>query len=79
MVDINSMFSYFYRVVYKFISKALDELKNKNNECTEDSSLLQRVLYENPDNPKVAVILALDLFLVGIDTVSFYIDLNHSL
>ncbi|CAH1392591.1 unnamed protein product [Nezara viridula] len=58
------------RIVYKFVSKTLDELKNKNNECKEDSSLLQRVLYENLDNPKVAVILALDLFLVGIDTTS---------
>nr|XP_024218841.1 probable cytochrome P450 301a1, mitochondrial [Halyomorpha halys] len=58
------------RIVSKFISKVLVELKKKNDGCTENSSLLQRVLYENSDNPKVAIILALDLFLVGIDTTS---------
>ncbi|KAK9497405.1 hypothetical protein O3M35_004117 [Rhynocoris fuscipes] len=41
--------------------------KNKN---PEDMSLLERVLIQNSGNPKIAVILALDMFLVGIDTTS---------
>jgi hypothetical protein len=38
-----------------------------------DSSLLQRVLATDPD-PKTACILALDMFLVGIDTVRHHIQ-----
>lgn len=36
----------------------------------KNASLLQRVLAIEPDNPKLATILAVDMFLVGIDTVS---------
>lgn len=53
------------------IEAALDRLKNtsKERKNSEDISLLERVLLQNQDNPKIAVILALDMFLVGIDTV----------
>ncbi|XP_073994660.1 probable cytochrome P450 49a1 [Rhodnius prolixus] len=54
------------------IEAALDRLKNtsKERKNSEDISLLERVLLQNQDNPKIAVILALDMFLVGIDTTS---------
>lgn len=49
---------------------AHDELRKGNkNESEHNASLLQRVLAMEPDNPKLATILALDMFLVGIDTV----------
>lgn len=37
----------------------------------KQSSLLQRVLSLDPSNPKLAQILSLDMFIVGIDTVNF--------
>lgn len=55
----------------KYIDIALDNLKNTNLENGEPS-VLQRVLQMEND-PKVASILALDMFLVGIDTVSITI------
>lgn len=56
------------RIVYNHISAALENITKKD--ITEESSILQRVLVQNTENPKVAVILALDMFLVGIDTTS---------
>lgn len=55
------------KISMKHVNIALDNLKNveENNEM----SVLQRVLMLEND-PKVAAILALDLFLVGIDTTS---------
>lgn len=38
-------------------------------ELQRTASLLQRVLAIEPDNPKLATVLAVDMFLVGIDTV----------
>lgn len=43
---------------------------NGENELSRNASLLQRVLALDPTNPKLATILAIDMFLVGIDTVS---------
>nr|XP_018918048.1 PREDICTED: probable cytochrome P450 49a1 [Bemisia tabaci] len=55
----------------KHISSRLEELtKDSKVEVNEKSSLVQRVLALDPSNPKIAAILALDLFLVGIDTTS---------
>lgn len=50
--------------------KALKKPKNKD----EEPSVLQRVLAMDNDT-KMATILALDLFLVGIDTVRFIFDI----
>lgn len=52
----------------KHVNIALSELKENSGEKKE-LSVLQRVL-EMDKNTKTASILALDMFLVGIDTVS---------
>jgi hypothetical protein len=53
----------------KHISTALERLHSGGPvQVDNNSSLLQRVLATDPD-PKTACILALDMFLVGIDTV----------
>lgn len=51
----------------KYIDSAVERLKTKEN--SDDLSLLERILVSEPD-PKTAYVLALDLILVGIDTVS---------
>lgn len=51
----------------KHIDSAVERLKTKVN--STDLSLLERILVSEPD-PKTAYVLALDLILVGIDTVS---------
>lgn len=54
----------------KYITQALEKkLIQTNNSSNENASLLQRILELDPKNPKLATILALDMFLVGIDTV----------
>lgn len=52
-----------FRICMKYVEAAL---KNENSE--EEQSVLQKVLRLD-NNTKTAVILALDMFLVGIDTV----------
>lgn len=47
---------------------ALENLKKKNVTSDYDLSLLERVL-KDEENTKVASVMALDLILVGIDTV----------
>lgn len=55
----------------KHINAAIENLNDKNiNNIDNNASLLQRILAMNND-PKIASILALDMFLVGIDTVSY--------
>lgn len=54
----------------KHITAAMEKLQERGEaEVGPQSSLLERVLALEPDNPKLACILALDMFLVGIDTV----------
>lgn len=66
LILLNCVFS----VTLKYIMLAHNELQKSNkNESEHNASLLQRVLAMEPDNPKLATILALDMFLVGIDTV----------
>lgn len=56
----------------KYINKSLTKLKSKNvNE--DELSLLERILAKEKD-PKIACIFALDLILVGIDTVRIFIS-----
>lgn len=52
----------------KYIDAAIERLATKKavNEC--DLSLIERILAKEAD-PKMAYVLALDLILVGIDTV----------
>jgi hypothetical protein len=53
----------------KYIDEAMERLKTKQSIDERDLSLVERILAEESD-PKTAYILALDLILVGIDTVS---------
>nr|QZM07455.1 cytochrome P450 monooxygenase CYP301B1 [Lasioderma serricorne] len=54
-------------ITMEYATNALNELKNRN--VNDEPSILQRVLTAE-NNPKVACILALDMFLVGVDTTS---------
>lgn len=63
----------------KHINKSMEDLQKKNlTDVGPDSSLLQRILALNKD-PKLASILALDMFLVGIDTVKFFLNLKFKI
>jgi hypothetical protein len=53
----------------KYIDAAMERLKTKQSLDERDFSLVERILAGESD-PKTAYILALDLILVGIDTVS---------
>jgi hypothetical protein len=53
----------------KYIDAAVERLKTKESVDESDLSLLERILASEPD-PNTAYIFALDLILVGIDTVS---------
>lgn len=55
----------------KYITTALKNQNQSDLTLKCNSSLLQRVLALDPGNPKLATILALDMFLVGIDTVRY--------
>lgn len=52
----------------KYIDAAMERLKTKKSVDEFDLSLVERILAKESD-PKMAYILALDLILVGIDTV----------
>ena len=53
----------------KYIDAAMERLKTKQSVDESDLSLVERILAGESD-PNTAYILALDLILVGIDTVS---------
>lgn len=59
----------------KHIDAAMQRLKTKSSANDNDLSLIERVLASEP-NPKTAYILALDLILVGIDTVNVNFTIN---
>lgn len=54
-------------------------IENMNNSTTikdeENLSIIERIV-QKTGNPKIAAILALDLFLVGVDTVNAWLYLN---
>lgn len=60
------LFRYF-RISMKHVDRALKYLDTIKR--GEEPSILQKVL-ELEEDPKIACILALDMFLVGVDTVS---------
>lgn len=62
---------YFVEICMKHIDAAIERLKTKKSVDELDLSLVERIL-ANEKDPKIAYILALDLILVGIDTVSFF-------
>jgi hypothetical protein len=54
----------------KQIEEAIDRLSREERERSEeDMSIVQKILRKT-SNPKMAAVLALDLLLVGVDTVS---------
>lgn len=55
----------------KYIQHSMYQMKDKNYENVkeENISIVERILMKT-GNPKMAAVLALDLFLVGVDTVS---------
>lgn len=60
-----------YRVSLKYIEQTMQGMSNKDyvNVKEEDVSIVERILMKT-GNPKLAAVLALDLMLVGVDTVS---------
>ena len=54
----------------KYIDAAVERLKTKKTTNESELSLIEKILAKE-SNPKIAYILALDLMLVGIDTVNF--------
>lgn len=52
----------------RYIDEAMERLNRKTVKDEKDLSLVERILASEPD-PKTAYKLALDLILVGIDTV----------
>ncbi|KAK4886796.1 hypothetical protein RN001_003067 [Aquatica leii] len=65
---VNNM-NYFVEICTKYIDEAMIRLQNKKNQDEKELSVIERILANEP-NPKTATILALDLILVGIDTIS---------
>ncbi|KAH0558311.1 hypothetical protein KQX54_015586 [Cotesia glomerata] len=61
--------NYFIEVCMKYIDAAVERLKNKKSVSDSELSVVERIL-ANEKDPKIAYILALDLILVGIDTIS---------
>lgn len=53
----------------KYIDCAMERLKNKSVINEKEFSVMERILSKESD-PRLVYILALDLILVGIDTVS---------
>ncbi|GLV35346.1 Cytochrome P450 301a1 [Carabus blaptoides fortunei] len=68
---VNNM-DYFVEVCMKYINQAMERLKTKDVKDETELSLIERILASEP-NPRTAAILALDLILVGIDTISMAI------
>ncbi|EFN87619.1 Probable cytochrome P450 301a1, mitochondrial [Harpegnathos saltator] len=61
--------NYFIEICMKYIDAAIFRLKQKKAVDESDLSLVERILAKEAD-PKMAYIFALDLILVGIDTIS---------
>lgn len=54
----------------KYIQIAMEKLTRENDDgAVENTSILKKILNQAKD-PKIATVLALDLMLVGVDTVS---------
>lgn len=65
---VNNM-NYFVEICMKYIQNATNKMKSKTDEeRSAEPSLLERVIMSEKDE-KIACIMALDLILVGIDTV----------
>ncbi|XP_055839276.1 probable cytochrome P450 301a1, mitochondrial [Episyrphus balteatus] len=65
---VNNM-NFFVEVCMKYIKSATDRMKSEGYTQTGEPSLLEKVILSEKDE-KIATIMALDLILVGIDTIS---------
>jgi cytochrome P450 family 49 subfamily A len=54
----------------KQIAEAMDRLSPEECERSEDDMSIVQKIIRKTSNPKMAAVLALDLLLVGVDTVS---------
>jgi cytochrome P450 family 49 subfamily A len=55
----------------KYITEATNRLSLEDGTKTgEDMSIVEKIIHKTSD-PKIAAVLALDLLLVGVDTVSW--------
>lgn len=60
----------------KHINIAMENMNNTTITKDEDNlSIIERIV-QKTGNPKIAAVLALDLFLVGVDTVSSLVKLH---
>lgn len=58
------------RLCMEHINKAIENMNNTTSTKDEENlSIIERIMIKT-GNPKIAAVLALDLFLVGVDTVS---------
>ncbi|XP_047115025.1 probable cytochrome P450 301a1, mitochondrial isoform X2 [Schistocerca piceifrons] len=60
---------FFYVTSMRHINAAMDRIKAKGENCTGESSVLERLLLQN-DDPGVACVMALDMMFAGVDTTS---------
>lgn len=70
---VNNM-NYFVEICMKYIQSATEKMKATTNEQKQlqgEPSLLERVILAEKDE-KIACVMALDLILVGIDTVNCF-------
>ena len=59
------------RLCMKHISEAMDRMNlEEGKKRDDDMSIVEKIIHKTSD-PKIAAILALDLLLVGVDTVSW--------
>lgn len=61
--------NYFIAICMKYIDQAINRLNDKGISEEKELSLIERILVTEKD-PNLAAILALDMILVGIDTIS---------
>ena len=58
------------RLCMKHISEAMERLMEEGTKRDDDMSIMEKIIHKTSD-PKIAAVLALDLLLVGVDTVSW--------
>lgn len=60
----------------KHITVAMDKLDLNQEVDPNNMSIVEKILRQTR-NPKIAAVLALDLMLVGVDTVSVYYHFHY--
>lgn len=60
----------FSSITTKLIDKSIEEIKIKPQDADKENSVLEKLL---KIDKRVAIIMALDMLMAGVDTVKFYI------